>query len=207
MTKRLDLTGLVYGELTVIRRAEGRKWLCKCSCGVVTEVASDKMRSGHTASCGHLRVSALVARSTVHGHAARRSNSSAYLSWVAMIGRCTNPTNAAWGNYGGRGITVCKRWLKFENFYVDMGARPKGTSLDRIDNAKGYTPSNCRWATRAEQARNTRSTRYISYKQTKLCVSDWAERFGIGSTTMYYWIGRYGDQEALRRLHKKYLEV
>lgn len=82
-----------------------------------------------------------------------------YKSWHGMIQRCTNPNNKRWDDYGGRGITVCKRWRSFENFLADMGERPKKRSLDRKDNDGNYTPRNCRWATDAQQRANKRVDR------------------------------------------------
>ena len=86
-----------------------------------------------------------------------KTGSKEYSIWVNMKQRCLNPNNTSWRNYGGRGITICKRWLKFENFYADMGERPKGLTLDRIDNDKGYSPQNCRWTTMKVQALNRSS--------------------------------------------------
>jgi hypothetical protein len=205
MRTRIDLTGQVFGDLTVTHHVERRKWACLCSCGATAKVAIDKLRSGHTTSCGHKRVDILKARSTSHGQAKRGATSPEYRVWCSAIGRCTTPTNAAWDRYGGRGITVCPEWATFEQFYADMGPRPEGTSLDRIDNDRGYAPDNCRWATRAEQARNTSRSRPISFAGATKCVTDWAVMFGIPASHMYYWIGRYGESEAIRRLHKKYV--
>jgi hypothetical protein len=200
MAPRVDITGRQFGELHVVHHVEGRKWFCKCSCGKATIVAVDKLNSGHTASCGHLRLDALVRRSTTHGNAPRGAQSPEYRVWCSMVARCTLPTEKSWANYGGRGITVCKRWQKFENFLADMGPRPAGTTIERVNNDKGYSPSNCRWATKAEQARNTRRTRFITYRKVTKCVSDWAEHFGLTQSTMYYWLGRYGEQDAMRKL-------
>jgi hypothetical protein len=96
-----------------------------------------------------------------------------------MLTRCTNPNNTHFHNYGGRGITVCDRWKTFENFYTDMGDKPEGMSIDRIDNDKGYSLENCRWATRTEQTRNRKLTRIIEFNGQKRCVAEWAELMGI----------------------------
>lgn len=104
-----------------------------------------------------------------------------------MNRRCLNPRDRCYKNYGGRGITVCERWRNsFEAFYEDMGPRPKGASLDRTDNSKGYEPNNCRWATQAEQSRNKRTNRMITAFAKTMCLSDWAEEVGIPLGTLRY---------------------
>lgn len=99
--------------------------------------------------------------------------------WKNMLQRCTNPNSPAYKNYGGRGISVCKRWTKFENFYADMGEIPPGMTLDRRDNSKGYSPRNCRWATYSQQAKNSRRAKFIRVGKTSLCISDWCRKTGI----------------------------
>lgn len=116
---------------------------------------------------------------TRHGEAIVGSVTAEYKIWRGMLGRCLNKTNPAWMDYGGRGIGVCDRWRSFENFLADMGRRPDGLSLDRIDNNKGYSPDNCRWATRKEQARNRRSSAMIEYKGECRALVEWAEITGI----------------------------
>jgi len=132
----------------------GRKQaVCACDCGARKIVALDKL--GYVRSCGCLMIAAQNAPLT-HGQTYSRE----YECWGRMIQRCTNPKNKSWANYGGRGITVCEKWLSFEAFIADMGERPSPQhSIDRKDNSLGYSAENCRWATRSEQGRNTRSTR------------------------------------------------
>jgi hypothetical protein len=101
-----------------------------------------------------------------------------------MIQRCTNEKNPAWPRYGGRGITVCKRWRKFENFLADMGEAPVGLSLERIDNDGDYDPRNCKWATRREQGRNKRNNRLIFFKGRVQILAEWARHFGMSQTTL-----------------------
>ncbi len=115
-----------------------------------------------------------------HGCARKGSWSPEYMSWVAMIQRCTNPKNPSYPRYGGRRITVCDRWMTFENFLADMGAKPSPKhSIERIDNDGHYHASNCRWATAKVQARNRRNNRLLTLNGKTLCVAAWAETLGI----------------------------
>jgi len=113
-----------------------------------------------------------------------RHNSREYRAWNYMLQRCHNPKNSNWYLYGGRGIRVVKRWWKFENFYMDMGDRPNGLSLDRIDNAKGYGPDNCRWTDSKTQSRNRRSNVFLTYNGETKCIADWSIQTGIHHATI-----------------------
>ena len=108
-----------------------------------------------------------------------------YQSWQAMRQRCLNPNHPHFHNYGGKGIAICDRWNSFQNFKADMGERPAACSIDRIDSSKGYTPSNCRWATRTEQNRNNSQNKLIVYKGDTKCLSAWCELFGLRYHTIY----------------------
>lgn len=159
--------GTVFERLTVNERA-GRNndgkilYRCTCVCGNEVVVASYKLRSGHTRSCGCLQRERAVenGRATIrHGHCVNRTMTGTYKSWKGMWDRCTNVNHIGFEHYGGRGISVCRRWRLFENFLADMGDRPTGMSLDRIDNEGDYEPGNCRWATWNQQAANRRKAR------------------------------------------------
>jgi hypothetical protein len=150
------MTGQKFGRLTVLRRegsqGKGATWLCLCDCGTEHVVRRSDLTSGNTKSCGCLRREQASKASLSHG----QSGTPTYASWEAMKRRCLNPNSPDYHRYGGRGITVCDRWLSFENFLADMGERAEGTSLGRIGDEGNYEPGNVRWMTPEEQAANRR---------------------------------------------------
>lgn len=152
-----DETGNKYSKLTVIEFSHkiekgGALWKCLCDCGNEAIVRGYCLRNGHTKSCGCL---SKETKNTRHGHG-YKGQSLTYRTWSGMLQRCINPNNSKFDAYGGRGIGVDERWKDFINFLEDMGERPEGMSLDRIDNDKGYSKENCRWVTKDVQVYNQR---------------------------------------------------
>lgn len=164
---------------------QGRQyWRCVCSCGAIKDLPTTLLRRGKVRSCGCLRREVRTTHGTFSG--GNRKYPPEYRAWVAMKQRCLNPKTKHYEDYGGRGITVDKKWLNdFAAFYADMGPRPTLThTLERKDNNENYTPANCRWASRGEQVRNRRSTRMLTHKGENRCLKDWASIIGISYSTL-----------------------
>ena len=203
--KHGDLTGrsfsrwLVVGEPRAVSRPHGarRLWLCRCDCGTERYIEEGVLLNSGSRSCGclHKEISAATARRTMtkHGATVGHSMSPEYRCWALMRARCSNPKAPHYDRYGGRGIRVCERWSTFENFLADMGTKPSPKhSIDRRDNNGNYEPTNCRWATKAEQSRNQERTRFLEFRGERLSVSEWSERLGIKSRALRHRIDSYG---------------
>lgn len=194
MTARLDVSGQRYGRLVAIsfsrRNSTGNTlWNCKCDCGNELEVLLPSLRRGNTRSCGCWLKELRIERKTTHG----KKRTRAWLSWASMRARCLNQKNPAYKDYGGRGIVICQRWLdSFQNFFDDMGDRPDGLSLERIDVNGNYEPGNCKWATDKEQTRNQRRTRRITFNGETLSSAEWGERLAMPSRLIRYRIDTLG---------------
>ena len=185
MGKFIDHTGSRFGRLLVIDRGTNKgnhtRWNCVCDCGNQCLPHSMSLQSGQTQSCGCLALERIKAANTSHGHTIGHSLSPEFRSWTQMVRRCTEPSFVSYPRYGGRGITVCDRWLIFVNFLEDVGLRPgNGYTIDRIDNDGHYQPGNVKWSSVAEQNRNRRSNRWITFNGERLIASEWAKRLGLG---------------------------
>lgn len=170
----------VYGRLTVLS-VEGEYATCLCSCGksAPRRVATGSLRSGATTSCG-CRSREVVAQRNAASATHRQTKTAMYQTWKGMLDRCRNPNNEHFSDYGGRGILVCPEWeTNFERFLSDVGPKPSALhTLDRMDTDGPYSPSNCRWATRVEQARNRRNGVYVEHGGVRMLLIEWCEKFG-----------------------------
>lgn len=189
MGKIIDLTGQTFGRLTVIsyfgKEKNGHhKWKCVCECGLEKNIQSHKLINGETKSCGCLRKEII----TKHN----RWGEPEYRAWSKMLDRCNNNKSKEYKDYGGRGINVCDKWLKFNGFFEDMGEKPNGTSIDRINNNGNYCKENCRWATNKEQQNNKRNNINITYKNRTQTLAQWSRESGIGRSTLINRIRKMG---------------
>lgn len=176
MAKQRAIPGEVYGRWTLVKRVRavpgGTYWKVRCSCGTVKEVIVTTVLRGLSTSCGCRRSEVTTARSTKHGHAVRKSNTRTYRIWAGMLYRCGRALRY-------EHVRVCKRWLKYENFLADMGECPKGLTLDRIKNSRGYSPSNCRWITNKEQQNNRTNNRLIRFQGRTQTLSQWCQELNL----------------------------
>lgn len=174
-----------FGRWKVVKsvglRGHNHYWQCRCECGTVREISTDSLVSGKSQSCGCL-AQELRRQKARHGNARTGKVTREYRIWNAMHRRCSNPRHKHWHRYGGRGITVCCRWTGkngFSNFLADMGKVPDGLTLERLNNDKGYAPSNCVWATRKQQGRNTSRIILVTVGDRTQCVQAWLDENGI----------------------------
>ena len=161
--------GQRFEMLSVVAESDDSYVKCQCDCGSAKNIKRTDLRAGNRSSCGCNR-----GRPT---H--RMEGTPTYNSWAQMLSRCRNSNNKWFHRYGGRGIAVCERWGDFRNFYADMGAKPGGLSIDRIDNDGNYEPGNCRWATVKEQLRNRCVTLTVEYEGGVVSTAELAERHGL----------------------------
>lgn len=189
----IDMMNKQMGRLTVISRVESKSnratWLCKCSCGTMIVVEGYSLRSGNTKSCGCLQKDKATVRLRTHG----MSSSSLYITFNNMHRRCEDVRDKNFIQYGARGISVCSKWSKFEDFYIWATANGyrKGLTIERIDNNGKYCPENCKWVNRKIQARNTRRNHFLTYNGITCCIAEWAEVTGICGDAIKDRITRY----------------
>lgn len=185
--------GKAFGRWTVLRREEhdrifpnGKRfamWICVCSCGTERGVLGMSLLNGTSQSCGCLTKERSSAVNTKHGEAGKRTVE--YSTYRGILSRCFNKQNTRYRDYGGRGITVCDRWLSYENFLEDMGRRPSAKhSFDRIDNEKGYYKENCRWALAGDQMTNRRNTLFVDTPDGRMPLAKLAKIYGIPANTL-----------------------
>lgn len=200
-----SLVGQRFGRITVISQEPSLKysnctrarWLCECICGTRTIVFTVNLKNGGTRSCGCLSREVKAKVHKIHGDCSGGRPMPEHDAWGSMIQRCHNTKDHRYKNYGGRGITVCRRWRRsYISFLSDVGRRPSQKhSIDRRDNSLGYTPSNVRWATNKEQCRNTRRTKVLTVAGVTDCLMGWQERTGIDYRTINGRLRRGWDVE------------
>lgn len=185
-----DRVGQKFGRLTVLKLSDRRTlhqtviWICRCDCSNIKEIPANDLAMGKTKSCGCLKreiALAQVAKLTKHGQCYSRI----YKRWAGMMRRCYDSSKENFNLYGGRGISVCKRWHSFEKFYKDMGEVPFGMTLDRIDTNGNYEPSNCRWATPKQQSNNRTNNKIIEWNGQKKTLSQWATDIGMSINALW----------------------
>jgi hypothetical protein len=198
--RRIDLQGHRYNRLLVVDSphvgtTKHPKVKCLCDCGNEVMVIKDKLRSGHTKSCGCLNIEMIGSLNASHG----KCDTSEYRAWAGMLTRVGNDKERGWHRYGGRGITVCERWKhSFENFLTDMGIKPtKKHSIERVDNDGNYEPDNCKWGTCIEQANNKRNNVKIVFESVAYSPRALSEKLGVPIKTAYGWAGRKNKPELL----------
>lgn len=180
-SKPIDISGQRFGRLTVSEMTDQRRkssvmWRCLCDCGNIVIAASGDLRTGHTRSCGCLKLEILKARVTKHGASGTRL----YMIWQEMIARCHRQENVSFKFYGARGISVCDEWkTSFEAFAADMGDRPLGCSLERKNNNLNYNKENCKWATHTDQMNNRRGNIIISFDGQEMTMAQFARFIGF----------------------------
>lgn len=198
MGKKLDFLGKKIGRWTVVKE-NGRfypgghiLWFCVCECGNTQNITGNTLKSGNSTSCGCYHAEMVGNMVRTHGATKCKDHKETreYTSWMQMKSRCRNTNLKSYKDYGGRGVTVCSRWLGedgFINFLSDMGERPEGHSLDRYPNNNGnYEPSNCRWATRPQQQRGRRNNIWLEHEGERLVMTDWLKRIAMPYSTFQY---------------------
>lgn len=188
-----DLTGERFGRLLVLQRdgcnKHGQvKWWCECDCGTQKHILGMCLSRGETQSCGCLHKEITAKVNLSHG----MSGTGIYAIWRSMMDRCHLPTSQSFARYGARGISVCQRWQSFENFYADMGNKPAGKSLERIDVNGDYCPENVVWADAKTQANNRRSNVVLEHNGKKQTMQQWCDELDLKIGTVWARLNVYG---------------
>lgn len=203
MPARNNLVGCIFGRWTVAdyhgSSGQGAMWNCVCDCGTRKPVHASSLTTGRSLSCGCWQRESLALSKAQHGHNRRSTGQSpTYKSWRNMLKRCNDPKQTGYKNYGGKGIKVCEAWKSFDAFLADMGERPEGKTLDRIDGNGDYTKENCRWMDMREQANNRSNNHLLTHDGETHTVAEWARILGIPDGTIRARLFRgLSDEDAL----------
>lgn len=199
-----DITGQRFGFLTATSFFERKffpsgqahnVWNCICDCGKETTASIGMLCSGKKKSCGCKWKDFISEARTVHGYCRRREETNkTWLCWWNMLQRCTNPKSERFNQYGGRGITVCERWIEFANFLADMGDKPEGKSIERADVNGSYCPENCSWILNRDQFENMQKSIRITIGGDTKSLKRWSTELGLNYLTVY---GRYKRGESI----------
>jgi|ERR1700722_2476405 len=198
MPNKINLIGQKFNKLMVIELTDKktfrqRVWKCVCDCGSFAYITSHQLNKSIKTDCGCGNSERISAAHVRHGHCKNKSSTTTYVSWQNMRARCLDSTNEHFNDYGGRGISICERWVcSFDNFLADMGERPKGMTLDRVITEGDYTPTNCRWATAKQQARNRRNNILIEIRGETKCLAEWCEIYGLNPDAILNRINQLG---------------
>lgn len=198
-----DITGQTFGRLTVLRyagKSEDNRamWECKCSCGTKIVTSGKSLRSGNTKSCGCLNIdkstSRIVSLNTTHGECKTKL----WHIWSGMLSRCESPSTKTNKTYQGKGIKVCEEWHSYETFrdWANSNDYKPGLTIDRIDSDGNYEPNNCRWATKAEQADNRKSTRHFTVDGETHSLAGWARKIGLSDSAIQKAVAGKTEEEA-----------
>lgn len=209
--KYKDLSGRRFGSLVVVRHAgfvnKTTYWECKCDCGTYKKIRASYLLSGHTQTCGCACGRQRKVVSKDFDFKQPLPKHPLWCTWYGIKMRCENPNDPNFKNYGGRGIRLCNHWNGqngFENFVNDMGERPNGTTVDRIDVNGDYSPENCRWATQKEQCNNQRKNVIVVYKGEQITLTQFCEIAGLRRKTLYSKIRKGVDINFLVLNSEKY---
>ena len=198
-SRALNIAGQRYGRLVAIEEASRTPaglmtWRCVCDCGGEVIVRGSSLRSGNTKSCGCHKLAVSATLHMRHGACSGGEEDDVYVVWKGMRQRCLNPNNPSWPYYGGRGIKICQQWQdNYRAFARDMGVRPRGYTVERINTNGDYEPDNCIWATRKRQSRNRRDTVRITLCGEMVALVDACERFGMNNASVMARVKREGQ--------------